>query len=89
MRDGERLTLTVTDNGRGFVATPREGVGITNARKRLAQLYDRQSLSIAARTRGVVVTVELPFHKEPDEHPSADRGRRALGAHADRLAAEG
>jgi two-component sensor histidine kinase len=89
-RDGECLTLTVTDNGCGFVATPREGVGIANARKRLAQLYDKQSLNIAARTpRGVVVTVELPFHKEPDEHPSADRGRRALGAHADRLAAEG
>jgi len=89
-RDGERLTLTVTDNGRGFVTTPREGVGIANTRKRLAQLYDRQSLNIAARSpRGAVVTVELPFHKEPDEHPSVDRGRRALGAHADRLAAEG
>ncbi len=89
-RDGTRLTLTVTDNGRGFVAPPREGVGIANARKRLAQLYDKQSLSIAARIpRGVVVTVELPFHKETDEHPSVDRGRRALGAHADRLAAEG
>jgi two-component sensor histidine kinase len=90
VRDGESFTLTVTDNGRGLRGPPREGVGITNARKRLAQLYDLQSLSIAAHVpRGVVVTVELPFHKEPDEHPSADRGRRALGAHSSRLAAEG
>ncbi|HEU4780400.1 MAG TPA: histidine kinase [Steroidobacteraceae bacterium] len=89
-REGERLTLTVVDNGRGLQAPPREGVGITNARKRLAQLYDKQSLSIAAKLpRGVVVTVELPFHKEPDEHPSVDRGRRAVGADAGRLAAEG
>jgi two-component system LytT family sensor kinase len=91
-RVDSRLMLTVTDNGRGLAgeAPPREGVGISNARKRLAQLYgESQSFGIAARApRGVEVTVELPFHKELHEHPSADRGRRVLGTHTDQLAAE-
>ena len=85
------LSLSVTDNGRGLAGIEplREGVGISNARKRLAQLYgELQSLRVAARApQGVEVTVTLPFHKELHEHPSADRGRRALGAHTDPLAA--
>jgi two-component sensor histidine kinase len=89
-RHESRLTLSVSDNGCGFKATPREGVGVTNVRKRLLQLYgEHQSFNITARQpRGVVVTVELPF-QEPYEFPSTDRGRRALGAHADNLAPEG
>ena len=91
-RHDARLTLTVSDNGRGFVTPPREGVGVANVRKRLAQLYgDNQSFEIAAREpRGVVVTVELPFQENAShELPSIDRGRRTLGAHADKLAPQG
>jgi two-component system LytT family sensor kinase len=91
-RVDSRLVLSIADNGRGFAVDgpTREGVGIANARKRLAQLYgELQSFGIAAREpRGVTVTVELPFHKELHEIPSVDRGRRALGAHTDQLAAE-
>jgi two-component system LytT family sensor kinase len=88
---GERLTLTITDNGRGFEPPARAGVGLTNASKRLATLYgDAQSLNIAARSEGgVIVTVEMPFHPGvAHEHSSADRGRRAVGSHTHQLAPE-
>lgn len=91
VRSGTVLMLTVMDNGRGFDPPAREGVGVANTRKRLLQLYgNQQTFDITARTpRGVVVTIELPFHEEPNEHSSVDRGRRALGAHTDSLTPEG
>ena len=93
VRDGPRLVLTVADNGRGMPEpAPREGLGITNTRMRLAQLYgSEQSFDIASNARGGVrVTVTLPFHtaRELDiateapshGHTDIDRGRRTLGA---------
>jgi two-component system, LytTR family, sensor kinase len=99
-RDGERLFLTVTDNGRGLSgAQPREGVGITNTRARLKQLYgaDHEFDIEACASSGVLVTVAIPFHLArelelptevvSDGHKDLDSGRRALGANPHRVPA--
>ncbi len=99
-RVGDRLSLSVTDNGRGFSETPRDGVGIANTRQRLQTLYGaQQKFEIESRERGVVVTIELPFHTDartasapeipPDERSNTDRGRRAVGARAPGFTARG
>jgi len=101
-RIDSHLVLTVTDDGRGLPSGPslKEGIGVTNSRKRLAQLYgEDQDFSIAARSpRGTTVRARIPYRsalevahatgETSNEHPSADRGRRAMGAHANRYAAE-
>jgi len=98
-RDGDRLVLTVADNGRGLSGNePRAGVGITNTRARLGQLYGvEHGFSIGEpASGGVLVTVVIPFHTRDNEipaegvsseHPDLDRGRRALGANAHRVPA--
>ena len=69
--EGGALRLGISDNGPGFSDTSaaggRTGVGISNTRKRLAQLYgDRASLEVEeASPGGAVVTITLPFHTVP------------------------
>jgi two-component sensor histidine kinase len=105
-RDGQ-LVLRVGDNGRGFsgldAQPPSPGLGLTNTRRRLEQLYPSANRLHLENLPGggALVTFEIPFHtapskesgalKEPiaNEDSGADRGRRALGASADRYAAEG
>ena len=66
-REGERLCLTVRDNGPGFNAmqgTPREsGLGIGTSRERLQTLYgDNQSLEFTTPPDGgAEVTIRIPF----------------------------
>jgi signal transduction histidine kinase len=92
-RVGERLVVSVSDNGRGLGREPvRERLGLSITRKRLQQLYPEQhAFEIAEREpRGVVVTAEIPFRasrgvpvpeaESPDEHPDSYRRRRAMGA---------
>jgi LytS/YehU family sensor histidine kinase len=61
--DGD-LVLTVSDNGRGPAWEMREGVGLTNSRARLTQLYGtRHSLTLrAGEGGGAVVEVRVPYH---------------------------
>jgi two-component sensor histidine kinase len=98
VRDGERLVLSVADNGRGLPDTPRAGIGLANSRARLQQLFgDDQAFAIGPRSpHGVLVTLNFPFHTTrgeaareiaSHEHPDADRGRRAVGANAHRVPA--
>jgi two-component system, LytTR family, sensor kinase len=67
--DGERLIITIEDNGRGLHAESglQEGVGLGNTRARLEQLYGtRHTVSIEnAPGGGAIVTVSIPFHTEP------------------------
>ena len=67
VRDNGDLVLTVRDNGRGPANPVREGVGLTNTRSRLTQLYgERQRLALTAdEGGGAVVEVRLPYHTKP------------------------
>jgi two-component system LytT family sensor kinase len=67
VRDDGDLVLTVSDNGRGPANSAREGVGLTNTRARLTQLYGaRQRLALtAAEGGGARVEVRLPYHTTP------------------------
>jgi two-component system, LytTR family, sensor kinase len=65
---GERLLLTVTDNGPGFpeyvlTPVPGRGLGLANSRARLAALYGEDGRLIVATAPGggAVVILELPF----------------------------
>ena len=64
------LRLTVTDDGPGIAGgdaqTVREGVGLTNTRRRLRELYgDRQELKVESTpgVRGLRVAVSIPFRQ--------------------------
>ncbi len=63
-RDGERLMLTVRDNGPGPGAGAHSGVGLANTRARLAQLYanDAEVRLITAPDGGGLAELDLPFH---------------------------
>jgi LytS/YehU family sensor histidine kinase len=69
--DGETLRLQIADDGPGFRGTAggrrSPGVGISNTRSRLAQLYgDEASLDIEdASPGGAIVTITLPLHTVP------------------------
>ena len=67
VRDDGDLVLTVRDNGRGPANPVREGVGLTNTRARLTQLYGaRQRLALTAdKNGGALVEVRLPYHTTP------------------------
>lgn len=63
--ENDMLLLEVRDNGGGILnGEPEEGIGLSNTRARLAQLYGaRQSFGIEnADGGGVVVRVKIPFH---------------------------
>lgn len=62
-RDGERLIMTVEDNGPGLkVKSNGSGIGISNTRARLEQFYGSDfSFQIANSTeRGASVTLDVP-----------------------------
>jgi two-component system, LytTR family, sensor kinase len=97
VRSGDWLLITVVDNGAGLAGSrpPREGVGLSNTRKRLQQLYpEDHAFSIApGESGGVVVSAKIPFRTErdpeeqvSDEHPDTDRRRRAMGPSQNPLA---
>ena len=72
-RQGDRLRLTVEDNGRGLPEKlpRREGIGLSNTRARLAELYgDQAELTVSpapSPQRGVVATVVLPWSLQPSK----------------------
>jgi two-component system, LytTR family, sensor kinase len=65
-RQGDELIVTVEDDGPGpgDPGEPGSGIGLSNTRARLAQLYgDRARLTLAARPGGgAVATLSVPFH---------------------------
>jgi len=66
--DGERLVLTVRDNGPGVERNAGAGVGLANTRARLGQLYgDEASLSLTSASGGGAISeIVLPFHTASD-----------------------
>ena len=59
-REGERIRLTVADDGRGGVI--REGAGLAGMRERVEQARGEMTIESA---RGVVLTVWVPADPEP------------------------
>jgi two-component system, LytTR family, sensor kinase len=68
-RDDGRLRITVTDDGPGLAGRAGEGVGLTNTRERLAQLYgDAQELRLErSPDGGAQVLVSLPWRAAPPD----------------------
>jgi two-component system LytT family sensor kinase len=68
VREDGDLVLTVRDNGSGPVNPVREGVGLTNTRARLTQLYGGgQRLVLTANEDcGARVEVRIPYHTTPE-----------------------
>ena len=88
-REGDRLILSVRDNGPGLAdasgdgAPSRHGVGLRNTRERLAGLYgtsQRFTLEPAAGG-GLVAEVVIPYHTEPALAPAPPYSE-SLPAHA-------
>jgi len=68
-RENGGLTLHVRDNGAGLaagLATIKEGIGLTNTRARLQQLYgEHQKLDLSSPSSGGVdVELRIPYHTE-------------------------
>jgi signal transduction histidine kinase len=75
-RDGESLILSVRDDGPGTRGSggraPAEGVGLSNTRHRLRQLYgDSQRLELSdGAMGGFEVTMSIPFRPAADAAPT-------------------
>jgi LytS/YehU family sensor histidine kinase len=70
-RAGDQLQIEIRDDGPGFSddnLTQGRGIGLSNTRTRLAQLYgDNAKLFTGNGAHGgAVVTVTLPYHLAPD-----------------------
>lgn len=77
VREDDRLSIRIADNGEGFPAAgesqPKEGIGIANTRARLQQLYrDKQSFTMTNENgSGVAVTLTIPYRAAREKHGSA------------------
>ena len=83
------LRIQIRDDGpglpKGQAASAKEGVGISNTRARLAQLYgDNQRFDLIAGDKtGLIVNLEVPFKiesLEKKDDSSSDSRRRTVGA---------
>ncbi|MBI3792571.1 MAG: histidine kinase [Gemmatimonadetes bacterium] len=74
-RHGERVRLTVADDGAGLPVgrVPRDGVGLANTRERLRATFgdDQQFRLEAGPEGGVTAVVEMPFRPFATQAPAA------------------
>jgi len=70
-----RLHIAISDTGNGLATNHRPGVGLTNVKERLAQLYgDKGHLSISEnQPTGVTVTIEVPLQAGSQPNDIANR----------------
>ena len=63
---GDRLAVSVADNGRGLAGAIGKGVGLTNLRERLRALYtDRGRFTLEERPAGgAQATIEIPYQND-------------------------
>jgi two-component system LytT family sensor kinase len=78
-RQADALTLEVCDNGNGIPADKpaREGVGLSNTRTRLRELYgDAHRFELGSRPEGgLLIEITIPYRTEhePDENSNSHR----------------
>jgi two-component system, LytTR family, sensor kinase len=62
-RDGNALCLTVTNTGAGFRGDEEvaEGIGLSNTRARLRELFGKSASISFSNTDGVMVQITIPF----------------------------
>jgi sensor histidine kinase YesM len=68
--NGRYIELSVSDDGIGFSgATSGSGIGLSNIRERLAQLYGKRAqLNLKARAQGgVIASIILPLETASSE----------------------
>jgi two-component system, LytTR family, sensor kinase len=86
VRERDLLNIAVRDNGKGVGADGAivEGLGISNTKVRLRELYgDRHVFHLESTNgSGFRTVVGVPLEVPSDDHSRADRGRRAVGAEA-------
>jgi signal transduction histidine kinase len=77
-RDGDELWMEIRDDGvglsRGNGHVPSEGVGLSNTRARLQQLYNGEHRLIVedAPGGGCRVSIRIPFRRYDEEEITAD-----------------
>ncbi len=66
---GDRLNLTVSDDGPGFAGNPqsqiRQGFGLANIRERLELMYGRDGSLILENEDGAKATISIPRRVSP------------------------
>jgi two-component system LytT family sensor kinase len=63
-REGDRLRIEIRDDGAGLGDNGRAGIGLTNVRARLEQLYQADhSFTLEPASPGVRVVVEIPYEE--------------------------
>jgi LytS/YehU family sensor histidine kinase len=69
-RDGDRIHLVVEDDGGGLRGVPREGIGLTNTRARLAERWGpRASLALVHAQGGARLSLAFPYATVPIADP--------------------
>jgi len=58
---GDRLVLTVSDDGPGPNGTTNGGVGLANTRERLKHLYRESTVELAGGASGAIATITMPL----------------------------
>jgi LytS/YehU family sensor histidine kinase len=85
------LSLEIADNGLGLRENHTEGIGLSNTRSRLRQLYeDRQFFQVTnGDGGGVVVNIQIPLRlipaRVPDDNTHNNSRRRTAGPPAARF----
>jgi hypothetical protein len=94
-REGGNLCLDVIDDGIGFEEKGPEGLGLSNTRSRLKQLYGNEQYFrvFGGPGQGVSVQIVLPLRfgasstrGEQNDHSDGHRGRRTARTKADFIA---
>jgi sensor histidine kinase YesM len=75
-RENGSLRLEVEDDGPGLAGKWREGIGLSNTRARLLQLYgEAQRLELSnGQGHGLLVTMTIPYREAP-QHTSTPSGQ--------------
>jgi two-component system, LytTR family, sensor kinase len=81
-RDDEHVEISVRDNGPGISDVSHQGIGLTNTRARLEQMYGEEASLVLRRAMdgGAVAILRLPYHTKADLRSSGAPLKTSLHA---------